>query len=131
MTKFEYAIDPELMRRTNVSGALVLWGRLCEAARVQLGDRDRLASLDLEDVLRLAVIHCGEDSSFIPATLPLKEAVFRLLLVAPEQWIPGEQLHSTLSGLWARSPRPRRLSWSVFERVLRTAQPDGIVNRPG
>ena len=63
----------------------------------------------------------GEPESFLPAHTPLKEAIFRALLLNWNAPMTAVEISKYLSTLWVMSPFPRDMSPDMIDRMLRTS----------
>ena len=63
----------------------------------------------------------GEQESFLPAHTPLKEAIFRTLLLNWNAPMTAVEISNYLSKLWVMSPFPRDMSPDLIDRLLQTS----------
>ena len=129
--ELEYAIDPEILKRPGRDFSFIMWEYLCTAARVALdGDRNQLSTMSFLKIRQLVIRSCANDGEYISPQFPVKEIVFRLLMIAPGTWVPERLLHVALSDLLITSPWPRPIDQGSLRRILSRAQIDGIISRP-
>ena len=128
MPILKYGIDPALLSAGGKDFGFIIWDRVCDKARADFdNDWRKINELKFSSVRSVIRKHCSNDPEYISAGLPLREAVFRLLLIAPVDQVPLEIVHSVLSKIWATALWPRHLSLDTLQRTLVNSAHQGIV----
>ena len=121
-----FAIDPKRIEAFGRSVAVIVGDRLCEGARAKLKPGN-WRNRSFKELRKLVRDQCAEDNDYLSAQAPVLEAVFRLLLVMPEEPVSLSELHIQLTHLWMTSPWPRHITIEALDQVLARDNYYGIV----
>ena len=124
-----FAIDPKRIEAFGRSVAIVVGDRLCEGARAKLKPGD-WRTRPFKELRKLVRDHCVNDPEYLSAQAPVLEAIFRLLLVMPEEPVSLSELHAQVTRLWMTSPWPRHITVEALGQVLARDSYYGIVRAP-
>jgi len=122
-----YAIRPDIIEAHGRSLGTVVGARLCPTAVAKLKDPRATLTMTYKELRNLAKKECSDDLNYLSPQAPVLETAFKLLLVAPGDWLSAEDLHSAISDLWMTAIRPRHISIEALTRVLNRDSYYGIV----
>jgi len=104
---------------------MVAW-RQCHEHRPAEAASAAQDSDPLETVAQIAN-HCSETADYLLEDTPLKEAIFRVLLLGGNEPMTAQQVSEALTSRWAMSAYPRDLSPRVIGRLLEYSENYGVV----
>lgn len=113
-----YFFSPEIIERQGRSIQLVVGDRLCEGARLKLGELDAGETMTFKELRKLLKDNCGDQEGYLLPQAPLLETVARMLLIAKHDSLSLTEIHGYVSELWITSPWPRHISRESLQRVL-------------
>ena len=122
-----YTIEPALIESQGRSVPVVVVERLCDEALAKLKSPGDWRKMSYPQIRRLARDNCRKQEDYLSARQPVRETIFRMLLVAQTGSMSLGDIHETLSGLWTTSPWPRHIGIEALRRVLDNATDYGIV----
>ena len=120
----QYFVDMNLAKRFSQSLPFLIFGRLCFSCSSKNRAEEAFPSNILMSIVDI-VSHCAKQPDYLLPDTPLKEAIFRVLLVNGP--MDSEQISDALSEKWSMSAYPRIMTSMVIQRLLE----DGIYNCVG
>ena len=111
----KYFVDADIVESSRQNLSILVSGRLCYMCRRSYDDTP-IATTDPLVFVQAIVTHCSDERDYLSADMPLKEAIFRVLLASEP--IDAGQISELLNEKWSMSAYPRNISASVIEQLL-------------
>ena len=111
----QYFVDFNLAEEFSQSSPFMISERLCFMCSMNYRNRSTVAP-DPWILIADIVTHCAKERDYLLPDTPLKEAIFRVLLVNGP--MDSEQISNALSEKWSMSAFPRNTTPRVIQRLL-------------
>ena len=82
--------------------------------------------LDIDSALKVIVTHCSAQDDYLLSDRPIKESLFRVILMNNNHPVTIEEMHEILSTKWALAPYPRDISIKLLKNLIDNAEEYGI-----
>jgi len=122
-------IDLDMAESMGRSMMVLTASRKCASCRKKDTQKSVARSKAPTHIKRIAE-HCRDQPDFLPPEIPLKEAVFRVILSEGNKPVTAEEVSARLTSLWALGTNQRDVSAAVVQRLLDTSESYGIVREP-
>jgi hypothetical protein len=116
-----YYVALELAEARRRSLASMIANRRCYTHQ-QGDDQDPLKATDAQPFIEQIAEHCSQTPDYLLPDMPLKEAIFRVILANANRPMTAEELSEMLSKQWAMTTYPRDISPGVIQRLLDSSQ---------
>ena len=116
-----YSID---LKISDKDMALMIGDRRCYMCTKS--GQEEGSNLDIDSAINVIVSHCSIQDDYLLSDRPIKESLFRVILMNSNNPITIEDIHETLSTKWALAPYPRDISIKLLKSLIDNAEEYGI-----
>ena len=88
---------------------------------------DEGSHFDIDSVLNSITSCCCDKDDYLLSDRPIKESLFRVILMNGNNPITLEEIHGILSDKWALAPYPRDISIKLLKNLINNADEYGII----
>ena len=82
---------------------------------------------DIDSVLNSITSCCCDKEDYLLSDRPIKESLFRVILMNDNNPITLEEIHGILTTKWALAPYPRDISIKLLKNLIDNAHEYGII----